>query len=565
MQDPRSPRQRALDRKARLWRERASWDADWRDIAQYQAPSAVRFVSTEQNDGRRKNQLIHDNTGIFALRTLGAGMMSGVSSPARPWFRSGLADKDLLEFAPVKAWLHKADEIMRAIFSASNTYGALRACYRDLGAFGTWASIVVPSFDNVIHHHPLAVGQYALAANNEAKVDTLVREMDMTVAQVVREFGLDAVSQSVKNLWDRGMLEERVPVVHVIEPRENTRRDLRKADGPNMAFASIYFEPAAGDPDRDFLRESGYRRFPVLAPRWDVEAGDVYGQSPGRECQGDVKQLQHEQLRKAQAIDYKVNPPLQVPSTYKETARARLPGGVMYVDQAGPSGGVRSAFEVNIDLQHLLIDIEDVRNRIRQAYYADLFLMLANDTRSGTTATEIAQRHEEKLLMLGPVLERLHNELLSPLIDMTFDRCLEAGIFPPVPEELQGHELQVEYISPLAQAQRAVAAGGLDRLLGTVGTLVAIKPDVADKVDLDQAIDDYADMFNVNPEVIVPDDKVAELRAARAQQQAAQQAAAAAPMMADAAKTASEVDLDNMSDVMSRFTGYQGQSAEFVG
>jgi antitoxin component HigA of HigAB toxin-antitoxin module len=282
------------------------------------------------------------------------------------------------------------------------------------------------------------------------------------------------------------------------------------------------------------------------------------------ECLGDVKQLQHQQLRKGQAIDYQVNPPLQVPTKYKEAARARLPGGVFYVDSMGSGQGVRSAFDVNLNLQHLMGDIQDVRERIRQSYYADLFLMLANDTRSGTTATEIAERHEEKLLMLGPVLERLQNELLSPLIDIAFNYASSAGILPEAPPEIEGINLKVEFISVLAQAQRAVASQGIDRLLGTVGQLAALKPDILDKVDLDQAIDDYSEMFGVNPKLIIPDDVVAQIRAERAKAQQAAQTAAAMPATVDAMKAVGDTNLGNVAeakDLMSSLMGYGAPSA----
>jgi len=269
-----------------------------------------------------------------------------------------------------------------------------------------------------------------------------------------------------------------------------------------------------------------------------------------------VKQLQHAQLRSAQAIDYKVNSPLQAPIEYKENNRARLPGGMMYVANTGQNTGIRSAFEVNLDMSHHLENIQDIRNRINDAYYAPLFMMLANDTRSGVTATEIAERHEEKLLMLGPVLERLHNELLSPLIDITFDYASEAGILPPVPEELAGRELNVEFVSTLAQAQRIVAAQGADRLIATVGSIAQLNPQVIDKVNWDQVVDDYAENYGVNPEIIVPDDQVAQIRAQRAQAQQAQMAAASAPQAVESAKTASEIDTGNLRDVMQGLTGY---------
>ncbi len=548
-----TPREVKMRRKSALYSERSSWDSHWKEISEYQLPRAGRFFHTDRNQGKKRHNNIYDNTAMFSLRTLAAGMMAGMTSPARPWFRLGIKDKDLMESYPVKTWLHDTGELIRAIYSQSNTYRALHSIYEELGAFGTAANFVLPDFDNVIHNYPLTIGEYAIATNYKGEVDTVVREVDMTVAQIVRQFGLNNVSTSVKNMWDNGNYDAWITIIHMVEPRRE--RDVTKKDAKNKKFASCYFESGADNPEK-FLLESGFNRFPAVTPRWVVTGNDIYGTSPGMECLGDVKQLQHEQFRKAQAIDYQVNPPLQVPSQYKDHTKARLPGGVFHVDATSPGGGVRSAFEVNLNMQHLLLDIQDVRERIKSAYYADLFLMLANDTRSGITATEVAERHEEKLLMLGPVLERLHNELLSPMIDITFDACAEAGILPPVPPELEGREIEIEFISTLAQAQRAVAAQGMDQLITRVGAIAALKPEVIDKVDFDQMIDDTGDMFGVNPKLIVPDDVVAQLRAQRAQQAQAQQMAAMMPTMADAAKTASEVDMAGAQDVINMFQGY---------
>lgn len=550
---PTNRRQRLLARKSALWNERSSWIAHWRDISEYQQPRAGRFFVTDRNRGDKRANSIHDNTAVFGARTLAAGLMSGMTSPARPWFKLEIQDKDLMESQAVKAWLNDSAILIRAIFASSNTYRSLHTLYEELGLFGTGASIVLPNFDNVIHHHPLTVGEYAVAANDLGVVDTLCREFQMTVAQMVDQFGKENVSDAVRNLWNQGNYDAWVDVVHMIEPRRG--RDFTKLDSKNKRFASIYLEPGKEAYDK-FLSESGFDRFPALAPRWVVTGNDVYGTSPGMECLGDVKQLQHQQLRKAQAIDYQVMPPLQVPVGYKEAAKARLPGGVMYVNQTSPSAGIKSAFEVNLNLQHLLLDIQDVRERIRSAYYADLFMMLANDNRSGITATEVAERHEEKLLMLGPVLERLHNELLSPLIDITFDYANKAGLLPEAPPELQGMELKVEFISVLAQAQRAVAAQGVDRLLGTVGQLAALKPEILDKVDFDQVVDDYGEMYGVNPKIIVPDEQVAAARQQRAAAMQAQQSAAAMPAVAQTAKAVGEIDTQGVQDVMNGLMGY---------
>ena len=561
MDEPINRRQRTLARKATLVNERSSWISHWREISDYQQPRAGRFFAGDRNRGDKRSNNILDNTAVFGVRTLAAGMMSGMTSPARPWFRLEIEDKDLMESGAVKTWLHESAGVLRAIFAASNTYRSLHTIYEELGLFGTAASVVLPDFDNVIHHYPLTAGEFSLATSSKGVVDTCVREFQMTVSQMVEQFGLENCSDTVRNMHNKHQLDAWVDVVHMIEPRNG--RDYAKKDSKNKRFASLYLEPGKDNFDK-YLSESGFDQFPVLAPRWVVTGNDIYGSSPGMECLGDVKQLQHQQLRKGQAIDYKVNPPLQVPTKYKEAKSARLPGGVFYVDSMGSGQGVKSAFDVNIDLSHLLGDIQDVRDRIRQSYYADLFLMLANDTRSGTTATEIAERHEEKLLMLGPVLERLQNELLSPLIDIAFNYASSANILPQAPPEIAGINLKVEFISVLAQAQRAVASQGIDRLLGTVGQLAALKPDILDKVDLDQAIDDYSEMFGVNPKLIIPDDVVAQIRAERAKAQQAAQTAAAMPATVDAMKTVGDTNLGNVSeakDLMSSLMGYGAPSA----
>lgn len=550
-----SKRKLLLSRWGQLRNERESWMAHWKEISDYLLPRSGRFFVEDRNRGDKRHNNIYDSTGTRALRVLAAGMMAGMTSPARPWFRLTTSDPQLDESAAVKAWLADVTRLMQMVFAKSNTYRALHSMYEELGAFGTASTIVLADYTSVIHHYPLTTGEFAMAADHRGQINTLYREFQMTVAQVVREFGRNNCSITVQNLFDRGALEQWVTVMQAIEPRVD--RDLTKRDDRNMAWKSIYFEPG-GNEDR-ILRESGFKEFPALCPRWAVSGGDIYGNSPAMETLGDIKQLQHEQLRKAQGIDYKTKPPLQAPTSLKSHDVDTLPGGISFVDAAAPNGGIRSAFEVNIDLSHLLADIQDVRERIKGSFYADLFLMLANGTNPQMTATEVAERHEEKLLMLGPVLERMHNEILDPLIEMTFTRMVEANIVPPPPDELQGMELNVEFVSMLAQAQRAIATNSVDRFVGNLGAVAGIKPEVLDKFDADRWADAYADMLGIDPELIVPGEQVAMIRKQRAEAAQAQQQAALLNQGVDTAQKLGSVDTSKQSaltDVTRAFSGY---------
>lgn len=564
-------KQRYMLRKSALWNERSTWINRYRDITDYLLPYSGRYSTSDHNRGDRTFNSIYDETATFALDVLTAGMMAGMTSPARPWFRLATPDKDLMEYDPVRWWLHDVSELMRDIFTKSNTYNALHSMYEELGAFATAASIIEDDFDNVIHHNVLTAGEYAIGTNDKGRVDTLAREFDMTVMQIVEKFvrqpdgsmGWSRVSQQVKNNWDTHKnLDGWMPIIHIIQPREG--RDVRKHDAKNMRFASCYFEQGNDPTQERFLRESGYKRFPVIAPRWHVRGGDIYGNGPSFRALGSIKQLQQEQLRKGQAIDYQTKPPIQVPADRKNSALSTLPGGVSYIPTNGQgSGGAKALFEVNLDLSHLLADINDVRGRINKSFYADLFLMISQDNRATpATATEIAERHEEKLLMLGPVLERLHNEMLSPKIDLTFARIVEAGILPPPPKELQGVDLKVEFVSTLAQAQKMVGLGSMDRLLGTVANVAQFKPEVLDKIDGDQIIDRYADMLGVDPSVIVADDKVAIIRNERAQAAAQQQRAVAMQEAAGTAKDLAGADTSSpnaLTDILKQVQGYNAR------
>lgn len=544
-----------IARHVALINERASWMAHWKDISSFLLPRAGRYFSSDRNLGAKRTNNIYDSTGTQALRILAAGLMGGMTSPARPWFRLATRDTDLMKSAAVKQWLNDVSQILRDVFARSNTYRALHSSYEELGAFGTSATVILGDFDTVIHQHPITAGEYCISTDGKGRPDTMYREFQMQVGALVKEFGEANLSRTVKNLYDNRRFDTWIDVLHIAEPRMD--RDYGKRDGRNKPWKSIYLEKS-GDKEKQ-LRVAGYDRFRAVTPRWSLSGGDIYGTSPGMDALGDVKQLQHEQLRKAVAIDYQTDPPLQAPSSLEGKEINSLPGGVTYVDSPSPGQAISSMFNVNLDLNHLLADIQDVRARIKGTFHADLFLMLANQSNTRMTATEVAERHEEKLLMLGPVLERLHNEQLDPMIDIAFEEVLRAGIAPPPPPELQNADLQVEYVSMLAQAQRAVGINSIERFVTGVGQIAMVKPEALDKIDADSYVDIVSDLYGVDPSLVVPGDKVMLIRKARAEQAQKAQDAADAEQKARMAKDLSSAktgDANLLTEATQQFAGY---------
>ncbi|HEN5152324.1 phage tail protein [Klebsiella pneumoniae] len=523
--------------QAQLTNDRSSFDPHWRELSDFINPRGSRFLVTDVNRDDRRNTKIVDPTATLAARTLSSGMMSGITSPARPWFKLATPDPDMMDYGPVKLWLEVVQRRMNEVFNKSNIYQSLPLLYASLGNYSTGAMAVLEDDSDVIRTMMFPIGSYYMANSARGSVDTCFRKFSMTVRQLVMEFGLNNVSDSVKGMWDFGNYESWIEVIHAVYP--NIDRDTAKLNSKNKPVKSVYYE-VGGDSDK-LLRESGFDEFPIMAPRWEVNGEDVYGSScPGMIALGQVKALQLEQKRKSQLIDKATNPPMVGPSSLRNQRVSLLPGDITYIDQVTGQDGFKPAYLVNPNTADLLADIQDTRQIINSAYFVDLFMMLQNINTRSMPVEAVIEMKEEKLLMLGPVLERLNDECLNPLIDRTFSIMARKNLLPPPPDVLQGMPLRIEYISVMAQAQKSIGLSSLSSTVGFIRQLAQAKPEALDKLNVDQAIDAFAEMSGVSPTVIVPQEQVEQVREQRAQQQQQQQMVAMGMAAAQGAKTLSE-------------------------
>lgn len=534
-----------------LRKEFSSWRSHFEDINQYLLPRRGRFITSKRNLGEKLNQKIINGSAGFALNSLSAGLMGGMTSPARPWFRLTVDDLALRDLRGVKEWLDTVRHNMLQIFSKSNLYKVLPAMYEQLGAYGTAAMIVHGDEEDVIRCENFPIGSFYLISGPDARIQGIYREFSMTVDQMVQEFGLDNVSRRVAMEWQKGNTETWIEVNHLIEPNDE------RVDFPlfsdQFPFRSVWYEKSERKPL--FLRRSGFEMFPVMAPRWWVNGEDVYGRSPGMQSLGDNKQLQHQESRKLQAIDRITEPPLQIPGAIKKINM--MPGG----RTSRPANGdkIEPLFNVDSRILEVREDIRDVQIRISRAFHEDLFLMLAQSDRRQVTAREVEEKHEEKLIQLGPVIERVHDELLNPLIQRTWQLMLEADqgsgqYVPPPPPELEGRDFQVEYISILAQAQRAVGLVGMERLVAFAQAGASLDPTAVDKLDFDAYLEEASEMLGVPARILRGEDEVASIRAARQQSEQMAYRVQMAREGAAAAKDASQTDVGDGDSLLSRLS-----------
>ncbi|MFA6293602.1 MAG: portal protein [Victivallales bacterium] len=520
---------------------------EWRthgiELRDYMLPRHARSLdantSDAQNDGKKKHQKVIDSTAEDSVDILAAGMKSGVSSPSYPWFRLVIQNKKAMKSKPVKEWLFYIEDLFRTIFIQSNIYSMLHHSYMELPVFGTACALLKKDAEKVIVARQMTFGEYRLALNSKYEVDALYRDFWMTAVQLVEEFGIENVTDPVKRAFEDGNTETLFRVIHLIEPNDER---IKIVNSKKRKFRSVYFEYASDENPGKNLSASGFLNFPVMAARWRVVGSDVYGSSPGMKLLGDTKMLQKMNAKYLEAVDKVLKPPMRAPGELKGTAVNQNPGEITFLNNKlqGQDPGLAPLYEVRPDLGAAAMEMEKVRMRIKNGFFNNLFLMLLEQT-GRMTATEVAERHQEKLTLLGPVLENIHT-MLNQLISTTYDYCMEDGLIPQPPEEIQGQPIKIEYISIIAQAQKLVGLQGIERIAGFIGNLAAANPEALDKLNTDEAIDAYADALAVPPSIIRDNKEAGARREGRAQQMRNAQMLEQAGQMAGAAKVMSETD-----------------------
>lgn len=559
-------RQQIEKMRLRMESERSSFIPLWSSLSQFIEPTRARFSPYDNRGDRRSTQII-DGTGTIAARTLKSGMMSGITSPARQWFRLTTPDPDLAEMGAVKDWLHVCTSRLYWILARSNFYKVAPSIYQDMGVFATAGAIMVEDDHSIIRFKDFPLGSFCFDVDEAGNPCVFTRNFRMTVRQIVRKFGYNKASRSTQNLWDKGDLETLIEVVHAIQPNEEISSGSLYAH-ENKPYYSCYYEYGANKSAtaEGMLSESGFEEFPCMFPIWEGAGEDVYGtSSPGIVALSDIKALQTMEKRGLHGLEKMVNPPMTGPTALKRAGASTLPGSVTYVDVREGQGGYRTAHEVNLALEKLELKEAQKRQIIQQAFFSDLFLMMSTLDETGRqsdkTAAEIYERHEEKLLALGPVLETLNGRWLDPVIDRAFNIAYRRGLLPPAPPDVEGQELKVEYISMMHQAQKSQALAGLTSVVELVLPLAERDPSVLDKWDWDKWAEHVNEAAGTPPDIVRPQEQVDEIRAARAQQQAEIARAEQAAVEADAAKKLSETNTAEpsaLTDVLGEM-GAQGE------
>lgn len=534
-----------INRYRELKKDRLPLDPKYKDIREFIFPGSGMFVEDgdSPHDGEMHNEQIVDGIATRALRIAAAGMQGGLTSPARPWFRLGLEDEELAEYRPIREWLDTVQTGLYNRYARSNFYNSIHQVYQEEIAYAVATMFQLENPRHVVHFVPLTVGEYYLVSNQYGMVDTVFRTVWYQAHLIAKKF--TSIPEDIKRELDRknGNPFKWFKVLHIVQPRE--KFDPFKRDNLNMQYQSIHILLFGDNP---LLEESGFQEQPMVCPRWNTVGNSVYGRGPGHDSLPDVKMLQQITCDLAEGLEKQIRPPLKSGAGL-EYEVSHMGGLVTYTENVN-ADTIGPIFQVNLSLKDLLDTRNDLRMQVREGFFNDLFLMLIEPT-PGMTATEVAERQQEKLLILGPVIERQFHELLDPTIDRTFAIMNRKGLIPPPPRELQEMirrneslaNIKVQYISLLAQAQKLVTTQSIKAVSDYVGGMSQIFPDVVDKLDADQAVDEFAAATGAPAKIVRSDDMVAEIRREKMKQVAEAKQMQMEQAQAQQAKTLSETDI----------------------
>ena len=455
-----------------------------------------------------------------ALNIMGAGLHGGLSSPSRPWFQLQLQDPAMNKFGLFRNYMDDVETALYSILKNANFYKNIHNMYEETGAFGQGCLLIEEDEDKVVRFSYLTNGDFRFSINPGGLTHTLAREIKMQRFQIAETFGLENCSQNFKDNFNKNPYQWD-SVYHLIEPNYN--RDPAKIDNRNMPFRSIYCEKNTGDDTETYLSYGGYQEMPAITPRWFALSNEAYGWGPGLLALGISKGLQVYEINALDLTDKANNPPMGIPPSMLNEA-LDLSAGAKNVDTSKDGRGVRPLYEVNLaSLDRLEEKIKRTEYKIQQIFFNDLFLLIASEEAGKMTATEVLSRNEEKMLMLGPVIENQLHEGLDPILTRTLNIALRKGYIPPPPPELQAANYKIEYISILAQAQKLMMSQGMLNYLAINERIFQLDPLSVYNTDWYQFNRQYGDMVGVQNRIIRDERQVQQFRDA-ANQQAQEQA-----------------------------------------
>lgn len=505
----------------RMKGERANWDEYWEDLAEYFIPRKDN-VYGYKIEGERKNFRLYDSTSLVSLELLSSSLHGMLTNPSSVWFGMETGVKELDNRKDVREYLQRCVQIMIDTLNQSNFQEEIHETYLDLGGIGTTVLAIEEDDTYDVRFHSSPIYSSYIDENERGIIDRLSRCIQWPWRKIIRKFGTEVFEghpDCIDIYTHKPDMKE--DIIFLIEPEDDTK--------PNATKWKAYYVLRKKN---IVLKEMTYTSWPFAVPRWTKLNEEKYGRCPAMKALPDVKMLNAVMKTTIRGMQKVVDPPLMVPDNGFLLPINTTPGGTNFF-RTGMKDRIEpfpAAARPDIGLDF----IENIRERVREHFFVDQ-LQLINQR--DMTATEVMQRTDERLRFLGPILGRLNNELLRPIVDRVFDILNKRGKLPDPPQILEKKkDLKIIYTSQIAKAQRTGEANTLMKVLQASAPVLEAQPDVMDNINGDAVLKYNAKMFGLPEEMLKGEEQVKATREQRAKAQQEMMAAQQQNVEADTAQ-----------------------------
>jgi len=499
----------------RMKGDRTNWDSYWEEVAKFVLPRKDEVYGMV-TPGEKKGQNLYDSTSIHANELLASALHSMLTNPSSVWFGLSTGEKELDGVKEVRQWLQDSTQKMIRVLNASNFQTEIHETYLDLPSVGTTILRIEEDDESVVRFFSSSIYEAYIEENNKGVVDSVYREYEYSLRQIVQEFGEDILSMELKQQYMTDSTKK-YKVIHAVEPMAN---------GSDQ-FASFH---ALKEQDI-LLREGKFNENPYAVPRWTKITGEKYGRSPSMKSLPDIRMLNSMMKTMIRAAQKAADPPLMIPDNGFLLPVRTQPGG-SNIYRAGSKDRIEPLITGGrVDINDTMV--EQARQRIKSAFFIDQLQLQQGPQ---MTATEVMQRTEENLRMMGPILGRLNNELLKPIIDRVFGVMFRRGLLGDIPEQLKGKDLEIKYVSQISKAQRSGEADTFTRVIQSVAPIIEMQPQMMENINGDAVLRYHAEIFGLPEEMLRGEEEVENARQAAADQQASQMQAQQENVEADTAQ-----------------------------
>jgi len=492
--------------------ERRKRESDWKEVQKWVAPSILSWDDTADKTPKRPKRFTSKPTNF--LKTLRSGITGYSISPNIAWLKLGLENYEVTNSYGVKDWLESVEKIMYAEFNRSNLYPQKSKSIEFAATYGHSVVLIDEQLsDGRLRFTTMNPQEVYLGINEYDEVDTVFRRFSMTLENAVEFFGLDNLSEKHKeDFKDFKKWNNEIIIIHAVYGRKEHDDDL--VSSKEMPYASIYFEEGAED---SIILESGYNDFPYAVFIWDPVNGTAYGESPAIHAIDDIKLLNIIDETQIKIAQQAAEPAMNVPESMRESVNVVPRGYNYYADPEQIIKPINTGENYNITLQIQ----QDKENRVKDWFHVDFFLALMNERPSNITATYVMELQGEKAAVLSDLIVNL-NKPLTKIIQRSFDILLKQRKLPQPPQALlgSGAEMKVDFIGPLAQAQKKYhESQGIGQGIGLIGSIAQLNQASLDVIDFDETLKQGLSGMGFSQIAIREDEDIEAIRKQRVQQQ----------------------------------------------